>query len=149
MGGVVTPKVGIAIFLLYMGLQWLTATETYGGLILNALALQFIVHVDEILYIAFYPQAFKDMVEGSTIEIPARDHTREAKQRTQFVNFVVNIISTVLIAFGVFLYFHYFQTVLPNFEYDIHEPCAEFLDGLRTLQCSAFSASCFPKGNGT
>merc|ERR1719487_1673465 len=43
---VVLPKTLICIFLTCIGCQWLTATESFADLILNALALEFIINID-------------------------------------------------------------------------------------------------------
>merc|ERR1712048_848401 len=76
---VVVPKLCIACYLLYMGLQWLTSGNSYTGLILDALSLQFIVQLDEILFDALYPHDFKDMIEGSTVLVPEAHQTKADK----------------------------------------------------------------------
>ena len=38
---VLLPKIAVAVMLTYIGCRWLAATQSFGDLILNALALEF------------------------------------------------------------------------------------------------------------
>eukprot|EP00438_Fugacium_kawagutii_P025228 Skav230241 [mRNA] locus=scaffold1818:103500:105961:- [translate_table: standard] len=52
---VLLPKICVAVFLAYIGCRWLAATQSFGDLILNALALEFVIGIDDLMYEAFTP----------------------------------------------------------------------------------------------
>merc|ERR1712224_1012172 len=54
---VVIPKFSICLLLTHIGCRWLTATESFSDLILNALALEFVIGVDENILEFFLPQS--------------------------------------------------------------------------------------------
>ena len=62
---VVIPKFIICILLTVIGLQWLTATEGFAALILNALLLEFIVDVDENILKFFLPKRCATALEAT------------------------------------------------------------------------------------
>merc|ERR1719217_1496117 len=60
----ILPKLIISVSLLLLGSMWLTATEDFADLILNAVALEFIILVDEVIFDAMFPVALKKHLEG-------------------------------------------------------------------------------------
>merc|ERR1719409_1588883 len=67
--GVLTflPRVGIAGYLLWVGCRWLLATNNFGDLILNAVALEFILCIKEGLYATLMPFRNKKDLECTKI----------------------------------------------------------------------------------
>ncbi|CAE7875107.1 yjgH [Symbiodinium microadriaticum] len=59
------PKIGVAFILMLSGCRWLAATQSFGDLILNALALEFVIGIDELMFEAFTPE--------QTRNLPGRD----------------------------------------------------------------------------
>lgn len=60
---IVLPKVLITVLLLIFGFQWLMCTPGEADLILNALALEFVINVDEQLYDGLLPKCIKEKIE--------------------------------------------------------------------------------------
>merc|ERR1719217_1419415 len=56
----ILPKLIISVSLLLLGSMWLTATDDYADLVLNAVALEFIILVDEVIFDAMFPVALKN-----------------------------------------------------------------------------------------
>eukprot|EP00490_Sorites_sp_Unknown_P007800 CAMPEP_0114680824 /NCGR_PEP_ID=MMETSP0191-20121206/54616_1 /TAXON_ID=126664 /ORGANISM="Sorites sp." /LENGTH=79 /DNA_ID=CAMNT_0001958197 /DNA_START=12 /DNA_END=248 /DNA_ORIENTATION=+ len=50
---VTLPKLMVGVALLYGGCRWFVATESWESLILNALALEFVIGIDELVFEAF------------------------------------------------------------------------------------------------
>merc|ERR1712007_230832 len=64
---IIIPKVIIAMVLLALGCRWLASTESFADLILNALALEFVIGIDELMYESFVPEAMRLRLEASTV----------------------------------------------------------------------------------
>lgn len=60
---IVLPKFLITLALLVFGFQWLMCTPGEADLILNALALEFVINVDEQLYDGLLPKCIKEKME--------------------------------------------------------------------------------------
>merc|ERR1711957_595092 len=50
------PKVSMMIYLLWLGCRWLLATNNFQDLILNSVALEFILQLSSIIYMAMLPE---------------------------------------------------------------------------------------------
>merc|ERR1712129_35475 len=59
---VCTPKFLISSYLLFLGCQWLSAAHTCEDLVLNSVALEFVLTIDKMLYQAFLPLAYRRAV---------------------------------------------------------------------------------------
>jgi len=64
---ILVPKGIIVLFLFVLGFEWLAATQKPSDLILNALALEFVVNIDEQLYEALLPKCVKDKMARVTL----------------------------------------------------------------------------------
>merc|ERR1719506_3188962 len=64
------PKFLISLCLCGCGCIWLLASETIGDLILNSLALAFVVQVDELLANTFFPHHFLKEIESLVVAMP-------------------------------------------------------------------------------
>merc|ERR1719215_639294 len=49
------PVLAMTLFLLWIGCRWLIATLGFGTILLNAVALEFVLNLDEIFYRAVVP----------------------------------------------------------------------------------------------
>lgn len=67
------PKFVIAIALTIVGTVWLAATDSYSDLILNALALQFVVQVDELLFKGLLPESIRSDIASTKLVIPKKE----------------------------------------------------------------------------
>jgi len=64
---IVLPKILIVLSLFYLGFQWLANTASPADLILNALALEFVVNIDEQLFEGLMPKCLKDQLGVVTL----------------------------------------------------------------------------------
>lgn len=60
---VLLPKIIVAMLLAYIGCRWLAATQSFGDLILNALALEFVIGIDDLMYEVFTPLDVRQFIE--------------------------------------------------------------------------------------
>lgn len=66
------PKFVIAFALTAVGTVWLAATDSYSELILNAVALGFIVQIDEHLFNGLLPESIKDNIGNTKLLVPKK-----------------------------------------------------------------------------
>jgi len=108
-----------ALFLLWVGCRWLTATPSFSDLILNGLALTFIVEIKDMLYEHLLPRLFQEETEVIRV--------RRESLSMHWGTLLVPVMWTVASALWVCLYMTYLQQVLPNYRWDVKGPCYTFL----------------------
>jgi len=64
------PKLIIAVALTVVGTVWLTASTGFSDLILNSVALEFIICIDEILFEGLLPESIKQHIANTKLVIP-------------------------------------------------------------------------------
>merc|ERR1719401_2196783 len=57
---ILVPKLLIGAALMMLGMIWLSATESFGELILNAVALEFVINIDDHLFEALLPKSYRE-----------------------------------------------------------------------------------------
>lgn len=118
-GSLFVVQTGTALVLLWIGCRWLLATANFSDLILNGLALVFIVEIKDMLYDDVLPRLFQHETEAIRVKrepLTMSCHT-----------LLTPIIWMTVSATWVFLYMRYFQQVLPGYQWDVRGPCSEFL----------------------
>jgi len=140
---VFVPKIAIASVLMITGCVWLMAAENIGDLILNSLALAFVVKVDELLADVFFPRHYLDMVGDLAFVLPARvaeDKDEAMQQRAwEFIWCAVTMLGTMAAVEMIII----FQPVLPRYEYDVHASCMNYLNN-QVPWCLPWQSDCFP-----
>merc|ERR1712216_504821 len=76
------PKTFIAILLCVSGCIWLTASLSFGDLILNSLALAFVVEVDELIFSVFLPPRLEKNLSDTVVACP-KDSTKTDEERAK------------------------------------------------------------------
>jgi len=117
-----SPRVLMSFFLMCLGARWLTATLGFGEVLLNGLALEFILNLSEILYNATVPYHSQLLVRR--LFIPHVSKVEPENCRTMFGMIVVAVVAAIM----VLLYMTIFQQVLPSYRWDVNEVCRSFLD---------------------
>jgi len=146
---VVIPKFCICILLTVIGLQWLTATEGFAALILNALVLGFIVDIDENILKFFLPQRCKTALEATKFAYPSKGSKSDEVLLHEMVHdYVRNVLYLGLAIAVTYVYITYLQQVLPWFRHDIHENCGHWFVNRFVPKCTPFMHGCFPFGSG-
>jgi len=146
---VLVPKVCVCLLLAVLGCQWLTATLSFSDLILNALALEFIIGIDENILEFFLPVRIKTRLNGTKLAYPAKDKQTEEQVNKMAIDDYVRNITYFLVCIGLTcVYVLYFQQVLPGGGHDIEEHCGEWYMNQFSQKCFPFEKGCFPFGKG-
>lgn len=143
---VVIPKLLIAAILMFIGCRWLCATESFSDLILNALALEFVIGVDELIYDNFAPAAMKDWLEmTSMLHIKGSKHEKDS---TVIMGYLRSMMYLGLCLGFAYAYIAYLQQVIPGFTHDIQEHCDGWFQKKYEPICPANgdTETCFPYG---
>ncbi|CAK8986817.1 Hypothetical protein SCF082_LOCUS710 [Durusdinium trenchii] len=145
---VTLPKLAIGVILLWGGCRWFAATESWEDLILNALALEFVISIDELILDAFAPLRMKQTIEKTKL-IHVFEDGKPKKTEARIVSTIIWKLSLLILCMvWAYVYLAYLQQVIPNFPHDINKPCSRWLEEQSTPMCEAFSNSevCFPYG---
>jgi len=115
------PRVLITLFLAWVGMRWLLATTSFGDLILNAVALEFILYIKEVIYGAVMPtRSVHDLQQTKISPHPKR-------MSAAWFNFTSSVSLLFFAVLTVVLYMKYFQAVLPQYNWDVHEVCKAWI----------------------
>eukprot|EP00929_Paragymnodinium_shiwhaense_P003086 TRINITY_DN103498_c0_g1_i1.p1 TRINITY_DN103498_c0_g1~~TRINITY_DN103498_c0_g1_i1.p1 ORF type:complete len:334 (+),score=78.23 TRINITY_DN103498_c0_g1_i1:87-1088(+) len=106
------PKILIVSGLFYLGFEWLASTTSAADVILNALALGFVVNIDEQLFHALIPQSLKEKMEAAHLSTAKPIFTSEAQELQQsiknewhsFYRSIFYMICPVIVSYGYILY---------------------------------------------
>merc|ERR1719171_64077 len=146
---IILPKFAIVTFLLFVGSRYLVSTESFADLILNAIALEFVINIDELLFAALYPESGPEEVDQLKIASVKKPMTKEQRSDS-FVSGYHRSMVFMFIGIGwVLFYMLYFQQVIPGYAKDLHLHCPRYWDDSYTLTCQPFTEGCFPYGAGT
>jgi len=115
------PRLLMSLYLMWLGSRWLTATTGFSNLVLNAVALEFILLLGQVLYNSTVP--FRLQKEVEKVLVRSSRGREDASIAAYFGMFMVGIISLA----WVLLYVVFFQQVLPDYRWDVHEVCASLL----------------------
>mmetsp|Transcript_41124 Transcript_41124/g.95259 ORF Transcript_41124/g.95259 Transcript_41124/m.95259 type:complete len:396 (+) Transcript_41124:139-1326(+) len=159
---VVLPKLIICLALLWLGSQWLSATNQFEDLIMNAVAMTFVTHIDEMLYDVLLPGKYREEVAAINFVIPAaRGTPREVRNREIARGFMRSGVYLGIIIVGIVSYSQLLQDVLPHDVADLRENCAKFMRDAKPI-CSEtlwhrvqsivttgrYTQTCYPYGLG-
>lgn len=103
--------------LLWVGCRWLLATVGFGDLLLNAIALEFILVMHEVLYYTVTPQSLRYEL-GSMVINPVT-----LSQPPNMMNMLASFGMFVLAVSWTFAYVYVFQQVLPDYKWDVKAAC--------------------------
>lgn len=123
---VILPGICITAFLLWLGCRWLMGTGAYDVLILNAIALEFILCLKDLIYKALVPP--RNMRDLARTVI----NTKRC-EATSVMSFLSTLAWGFVAAAFVVMYmgvpdvFHGFQRVLPDYKWDVHSFCQPWI----------------------
>ncbi|CAK9115619.1 unnamed protein product [Durusdinium trenchii] len=120
----VLPRYFINVYLLWLGCRWLAATPSFGDLLLNAVALEFILLLKDTLYAGVVPDRNKRATQNTLIQ---------PWQKTEPANYRVFLSSFLLILVTcawVLYYVYKFQAVLPDYKWDVAQVCASYVKAI-------------------
>jgi hypothetical protein len=118
------PELGATSYILWLGSRWLLATNDWGNLVSNAVALEFILQLKSLMYYAMASERNKRDLDHTALAPP---WTREP---AGFGVYFITAAYAVLAGLWVWMYIFHLQQVLPDYNWDVHEVCAPWLSGL-------------------
>lgn len=151
---ILVPKSVIGIWLMLLGMSWLSASESFSELILNALALQFVITIDDHLFEALLPETYRESMTKVVLHIPQRALSIEEQVAEDWAAWRTSTIYFIFFSSFSFIYLANLQFlpvlgVLPYFRHDMQEACEPFLQSHKSRLC--FSGldpqACFPYGH--
>jgi len=118
---VLLPRTLTCLALLYLGCRWLTATLGLGDVLLNGLALEFLVLLKELLYNVSV--SHRNRVDTQRLLIrPFRD-----VNKATFCTFFDSQAWAILSAAWAWCYVYHFQLVLPDYRWDLAALCKKYM----------------------
>mmetsp|Transcript_42886 Transcript_42886/g.97814 ORF Transcript_42886/g.97814 Transcript_42886/m.97814 type:complete len:373 (-) Transcript_42886:46-1164(-) len=124
---VTIPRLVVTLVLLWLGCRWLTATESFADIILNALALTFLIDLNCLLYRTVMPK--RDLVDAQKTCV-----VKDEELAPSLLNYTADLIWLLLAVFWVWLYVFHIQAVLTEYKYDVGGVCTPFLDSLASVR---------------
>jgi len=118
---VIVPRLLLTCVLLWLGCRFLAATNDFGEMVLNAIALEFVLVLKDLLYSTIVPDRNKR--EISHIQIKPSSKVDHASFWAYLGTFTWALIA---IAWIIFYIFH-FQMVLPMYKWDVKGPCTNYI----------------------
>jgi len=147
---IIVPKTLISIILLFIGAMWLTATDHFSDLILNACALEFVISIDEVLYNAFTPFPVKKEIAITKIKMARAAERLVDITRSNF------IWKAYIYYFAIFIAVYWYQChgqhvqfigIMPGYAYDAACPAFWKERTVRPCMIHNFRGTpCFPYG---
>merc|ERR1719474_140670 len=117
---VIIPRFAITMYLLWVGCRWLLATNNFADLILNAVALEFVLCLKDVMYLA--------IVSRRNMLIKPANATEPESMAV-----LIGTVAWAFIAAAWVLGFmgwpgrNGFQHVLVDFQWDVHEVCSAWI----------------------
>jgi hypothetical protein len=115
------PRTSIAVYLLWVGCRLLLATTSFSDLIMNAVGLEFVLLIKDTLYFALVPaRSHLDLTLTKITPYPKKLTPHWFNFASSFFFFGVSLV-------WVLLYMYHFQSVLPDYKWDVHEVCIQYI----------------------
>jgi hypothetical protein len=115
------PWVWTTGYILWLGCRWLAATNSYAELVLNAVALEFLLNLKELIYLAMVSERSKRDLQSTLCSPPWR------KEQAGYWVFLNGLLWGYLAILWVWFYIFYFQAVLPDYKWDVADVCWPWL----------------------
>jgi len=138
------PKFVIATALTLLGCLWLIASKSVGDLILNSLALAFVVQVDELIAQVFFPETFFSQLQGLALACQ-EENTEETIVNSSRVRAFVDSGWVLAVTVAAVECSIQFQPVIPDFKTEnVQAACVAFISR-QVPWCLPGQTDCFPE----
>jgi len=125
---VIIPRVGISSYLLWLGCRWLIATNNFSDMVMNAVALEFILLLKELLYKALISVRNRLDLERTKLQPRYRKRAPTCGAFTRTVVYGLLSCVWVLACMGVPEHFNGIQQVLPDYKWDVRMVCKRWIE---------------------
>jgi len=122
---ILLPWFVISCNLLSQGSRWLAATNDFGDLILNAVGLEFVLLLKDLVYHTIVTERNKRELRKTLV------HPLVKKETASYLVFLGGFVWGALAVLWVYCYIFHLQTVLPEYKWDVHASCTRWLKSLR------------------
>lgn len=126
----ILPRYVIDVYLLWLGCRWLAATPSFGDLLLNAVALEFILLLKDTLYAGVVPDRNKRATQNTLIQ--PWQKTEPANYRVFLSSFLLILVTVIWVLY----YVYRFQAVLPDYKWDVAKVCASYVKSITSGKAS-------------
>jgi len=123
---ILVPRILITLFLLWLGCRWLLATSGFEDVLLNAVALEFILVLKDLLYNTVLPERNKREVQTTNLIPPGGKTKQKASCSRFFGSFVLLLIAIV----WAYLYTFHLQAVIPGYMWDVRAVCHAYIEAM-------------------
>lgn len=125
---ILVPRMLVSGVLLWLGCRWLSGTMGFGDVLQNTVTLEFILLLKDLFYHTMAPHHNK--VEARNTRIMA-DVSKQNPNAPVFLGAFAWGIAAII---WVLMYVEFFQQVLPEYNWDIHDACQGYLASVEGLQ---------------
>jgi hypothetical protein len=123
---VVIPRAVITLRVLYLGSRWLLATVNFGELVLNAVALEFVLLIRTLLFVAFTSDRSKIDLQRTKIQHKDRTHSTNLLSFVGPAFFGLASMAWVALYMGIPMFHQGWQSTLPDYKWDVREICQQW-----------------------
>jgi hypothetical protein len=125
---VILPRSVITMRVLYLGSRWLLATTAFGDLVLNAVALEFVLLVRSLLFVAVVSPRSKHDLQNTKILKRDKVHSATAVSFMSTTVWGVVAVTWVVLYAGIPGVVAGLQMVLPAYRWDVQQVCTGWFD---------------------
>jgi hypothetical protein len=119
--GILFPRLLVDACLLWLGCRWLSATRDFGGLILNACAMEFILLLPELSY----KTIVSDLNKRDACRVCI--NTTNEKTFPTMKGFFLTLVWGLMALIWSSAYVYKIQNVLPSYRWDVKDVCAHWM----------------------
>lgn len=124
---VLIPRAVITSYLLWIGCRWLLATNNFADLILNAVALEFVLLMKDSLYIVLVSERNKRDMANTKINPPVHQEKAGIWVFTGTIFWLLLAFAWVLLYMGIPHRTDGVQAVLPEYRWDVQHVCTRWI----------------------
>jgi len=148
---VILPRAVIAMYLQFLGCRWLSASGSLGDMVLNSLALAFVINIDDTLYHAVLPIATRKQIAETKFFQQQPQMNLEKVEKNEFKGYKRTALWISVCFAWLFLYGAVIQSVLPSDLHSLAWRCRQHTLTSMTPLCnhwtwSGASRVCYPYG---
>jgi len=123
---VLAPRLLTALILLWLGCRWLTATLDFTEVLINAIALEFVINLNSVIYTQLISDRSKRDNRNLKMDMP-HIHSAEEAKRPQWWTFVGSVTWVIGAVVWIYLYIVHLQMVIPGYQWDVRGPCSPWV----------------------
>lgn len=132
---VLGPRLFIEVKLLFLGWRWLSASSNFADMVLNSLALGFVVNIDELIFHSVLPVTQQKQIADTSFFQEEKPKDLEKVEQQERKGYYRTLVFVSVLLSVMFLYGEVLQTVLPPGLSVLSDACAQNLADKREVLC--------------